>query len=608
MPSFPPTVPACVPDLSDGVVLLRAHRAADAPRIIEQCRDAATLRFTTVPRPYDDAAARDFLELVRRGWTEALGGDPRAVRHWAIARVDASDLFLGSIDLRPSGGGSADVGFGLHPDARGAGLMARAVRLLQAYAVRELAAHTLRWRALVGNWASRRVAWACGFSHEGTLRALLSQPTPDGTAVRDADAWAASWRAGEPTTPRRPWYVAPDLRADGLLLRAWQDGDGAALDAATDEAADRFMPGLVPTQTTYGDFLHHRRDREASGTGVAWAITTETSGELLGGIHLFDMAQPRHGGNGTVGVFVLARFRGRDVCARALRLVLDRAFAPVDAGGLGLARVRSDVDLADTASVRAMLRAGMTYVGWTRDARPDTRPGFAGERVDMCSLEALASDDRDQVAQQNRRAAAGPRTIRAHAVVLRPFRESDASAVARLMRDPDFGPEHLPSAGEADARRWIIRGLAGNYRGFTLRWAICPVDPHIVIGSPSPAPGEPVGYIRAFALDDRLYRGDARIGYTLHPSARRRGLATAAATALVGYLLTPQGRGGFGLRRVTAVAAPENVASHKVLQAAGLSRWFIDPQVLQAGIDGAISADLWRYGRIAEGLPPAGTA
>lgn len=595
--------PACVPPLTDGVVLLRAHSADDVPRIVEQCQDAEMLAWTIVPRPYDDASARGFLEFVEVGWNEAVGDDPRAVRHWAVARAEDPDRFLGSIHLQPTGGGSAEVGYGMHPRARGAGLMPRAVRLLQSYAVHEMGVDTVHWRALVGNWSSRRVAWACGFTHAGTLRAALTHPTLDGSGVHDADGWAASWRAGEPTVPRHPWYAPVELRANGLLLRAWRDEDGAALGAARDEVADRFLPGLVPTATTYGVWLADRREREASGTGVAWAIVADPTdpteathpdgareSAVLGGIHLFDMGNARRAGNATVGVFVLPQARGQGLFGYALEVVLDHAFTPVEAGGLGLARVRSDADVANTASVRAMLRAGMTYVGTTREERPDTRAGFSGERVDMCSFEVLAGDDRAMIGELNRRGWSRPRTIYGDGVRLREFTEDDAPFVARLMRDPEFGPAHRADAGEADARRWVIRGLAENYRGRELRWAICPMDP-----PPGFAAGEPVGCVRAFGLDGLLYSGDAEIGYTLHPHARGRGLAAAAARALVDYLLAPTGKDGYGLRRVTAITAPENVASQCVLQAAGLSRWFVDPCVV---LPHSPASDLWRYGRL----------
>ena len=46
---FPDVVPVLV-DPAAGV-LLRAHREADIPGIIEQCRDPETIRWTTVPTP-----------------------------------------------------------------------------------------------------------------------------------------------------------------------------------------------------------------------------------------------------------------------------------------------------------------------------------------------------------------------------------------------------------------------------------------------------------------------------------------------------------------------------------------------------------------------------
>ena len=40
--------PACVPELTDGVVRLRAHRVEDVDRIVEQCVDEESIRWTTV--------------------------------------------------------------------------------------------------------------------------------------------------------------------------------------------------------------------------------------------------------------------------------------------------------------------------------------------------------------------------------------------------------------------------------------------------------------------------------------------------------------------------------------------------------------------------------
>ena len=76
--------PGCVPELTDGHVTLRAHRADDAERIVEQSTDPETLRWTTVPRPYALKDAREFLALIEREWTA-----PDGVRFWAI--TDAGD-------------------------------------------------------------------------------------------------------------------------------------------------------------------------------------------------------------------------------------------------------------------------------------------------------------------------------------------------------------------------------------------------------------------------------------------------------------------------------------------------------------------------------------
>lgn len=589
--------PCCVPELTDGVVLLRAHSEADFDRIIEQCQDSRSLRWTTIPRPYDETCARQFFDLIRDGWDRE--GEGTTTLYWAVAAADEPERFLGSVDLMRSGRGSGEVGFGLHPAGRGRGLMARAVRLVLAEAQRR-GISPVRWRADVGNWPSRRVAWACGFRQDGVLPSMAVQSDVDGQRTWEVDGWIASWRAGEAMTPRHPWYVAPELRAPGLVLRPWQVEDGAALPEALDEVTDRFLPGAAPTRASYEAFLARSLEREASGTGVAWAITDEKARTLLGGIHLFDISHSHRRGDAALEVFVLPSARGSKVFERALPAVLDHAFAPVEAGGMGLARVHADADVANSASVRAMLRAGMTYVGMALEAAPDARPGHEDERVDMCVLQALASDDRTAVACANVRRAARPATIHGAGVLLREFTEDDAAAVMTLMREPEFGSTHLPEAGEREALRWITQGSAGAFRGFTLRWAVCPL---LAEGTP----GSPVGFIRAFRLEDTLFSGDAEIGYFLHSSARRKGLASAAARALTDYLLTPAADGGFGLRRVTAFTSPENIASQKVLMAAGLTHWSVESQVVENGSYGVTrsifqgddpSPDRWRYGRL----------
>lgn len=191
--------PGCVPVLTDGRIRLRAHTLADVQRVVEMCSDPQTMAWTTVPRPYDAAAATTFIEQVLpAGW--GSGADLT----WAVeADLTGGPMFKGNVSLRP--GAAADLGFDLHPAARGRGLMTAAVRLVARYAFETLSAEAVQWRCEVGNRASWRVAWACGFGWDGEQSRAL--PRHDGTLV---DAWRAVLLPDQPTTgPAAPWFEPP---------------------------------------------------------------------------------------------------------------------------------------------------------------------------------------------------------------------------------------------------------------------------------------------------------------------------------------------------------------------------------------------------------------
>ncbi|GAB95952.1 hypothetical protein KILIM_029_00620 [Kineosphaera limosa NBRC 100340] len=179
-----------MPELSDGVVRLRAHREGDVEAIVAQCIDPQMVRWTTVPRPYGPDAARSYLAMIAQAWSRDDGQ-----RFWAIEWVDdaGNPRFGGGIDLRPRGSGSAEVGYGLHPDARGRGLMVRALRLACQWWFDSGGARVY-WFANAGNEPSWRVARACGFTRHGDLPGYL--PHPDGLA----DAWVASVAADDDLT------------------------------------------------------------------------------------------------------------------------------------------------------------------------------------------------------------------------------------------------------------------------------------------------------------------------------------------------------------------------------------------------------------------------
>jgi RimJ/RimL family protein N-acetyltransferase len=115
-----------VPELTDGPdLVLRLPLPGDVDDIVAQCRDPEFQRWTTVPVPYRESDAQEFLTRVAEGWRAN-------VATFAIAH---DGRFAGSVDLRFDGIGGAEVGFGKwatgrrdgSPDGAGSGWRGRSV-------------------------------------------------------------------------------------------------------------------------------------------------------------------------------------------------------------------------------------------------------------------------------------------------------------------------------------------------------------------------------------------------------------------------------------------------------------------------------------------------
>lgn len=242
--------PECVPELTDGVTRLRAHRQGDAQRI-EQSTDPDSLRWTTVPAPYGLIQAQDFLTEIEAGWNAAGG-----VRYWAIcAAADPHELYQGTIDLRPrSGSGLAAVGYGLHPEGRGRHLMSGALRLVGRYWFEQCGGARLTWTAIGGNLGSWAVARSAGFTFDVVV--------PSCTALRTGeivDEWQGSRDAGTPAHARTPWHRAPaaaSVRAAhaGIRFRDWRPEDGQFLEEHDHRA--HWLPSRgIPTPDSFSACL-----------------------------------------------------------------------------------------------------------------------------------------------------------------------------------------------------------------------------------------------------------------------------------------------------------------------------------------------------------------
>ncbi|GAB2487965.1 GNAT family N-acetyltransferase [Jatrophihabitans fulvus] len=171
-PSGPvPTTFAPLPraGLSDGTVVVRPLTGADAPALRDSDEDAVTeaTGFGGPRRP--DA---HWQRICDRSALDLLVG-----ARTLLAVVDAATgRTAGSVAVRQAGPPQVvGLGYVVHPDFRGHGYAARALRLVtpwlfaQGYARVELGAKT-------GNVASQRSALAAGFEREGVLRGRLRRP------------------------------------------------------------------------------------------------------------------------------------------------------------------------------------------------------------------------------------------------------------------------------------------------------------------------------------------------------------------------------------------------------------------------------------------------
>lgn len=161
-------------------------------------------------------------------------------------------------------------------------------------------------------------------------------------------------------------------------------------------------------------------------------------------------------------------------------------------------------------------------------------------------------------------------------LVLRPFRDADAPAVARILSTPRMYEHTLrfqhPYPVET-ARSWIGQHNAWAERDLHLQWAITLPD------------GTLIGTI-SLALERNPPQGD--LGYWIGVDYWSRGYATEAARAVIAY-----GFDVLRLERVEATCFATNAASIRVLEKAGLRRETLLPKHIE---DNGIMYDVLRFG------------
>lgn len=348
--------PLTVPVLSDGDVTLRAHVPDDVDAMLEMATDPTMVRWTAIPTPHTRLMCEQHaFTIIPRGWDEGT------IRGWAIEATDddGRSRFAGNLDIRHKP--IADIGFALHPWARGRGVMARAVRLAVDWALTEGGVEIVHWRSHIGNEASLRVAHATGFTLHGITPGILHE------RGQVLDAWTGSIRFGDAPYPRTSWAEATVLESERLRLRPFAEADIPRLvEACSDAVSRRFLAHLPRpyTDATARGYLDDCLWQAALGAKATWAIADRDSDIALGNIAVMDMLGVG-GDSGEIGYWLHPDARGRGVMTEATRLVVDHALDP---DGLDRRRLTLYAAADNRASNAVAEAAGFSYYGTQRAA------------------------------------------------------------------------------------------------------------------------------------------------------------------------------------------------------------------------------------------------
>ncbi|MCS5492342.1 GNAT family N-acetyltransferase [Curtobacterium flaccumfaciens] len=152
-------------------LVLSAPELGDADDVVAYANDPDVIAYTPVPVPYGHAEARYWItDVVAAGWA----ADSRY--EFGIRRADHLRL-LGTVGLFAFADGAAEIGYAMHPDGRGSGIMTEAAERVLHWAFagepEGLGLLRVQWRAIATNTASAAVAQRLGLRFEGRTRSSV---------------------------------------------------------------------------------------------------------------------------------------------------------------------------------------------------------------------------------------------------------------------------------------------------------------------------------------------------------------------------------------------------------------------------------------------------
>ena len=175
----------------------------------------------------------------------------------------------------------------------------------------------------------------------------------------------------------------PNLSDGHIALRPWREGDArSAADWGLDEEIVKWT-GVEAGRSISRrlDWVAYTRESARRGQGVYFVVVDALTEELYGALDLRfpDREDPRVG---ELGYLLVAAARGRGVMTRAVRLVVDWAFA-----SLAVARIQAMTHPDNEASAQLLARLGFTREGTLRAYRSE-----AGGREDRVMWSLLPGE------------------------------------------------------------------------------------------------------------------------------------------------------------------------------------------------------------------------
>jgi len=254
--------------------------------------------------------------------------------------------------------------------------------------------------------------------------------------------------------------------------------------------------------------------------------------------------------------------RGRGVCSRAVKLLLDWGFQLPE-----IDVVVWYAYVGNWSSWRVAWANGFTFHGTVQKFLP-----HRGERRDVWQGTLRADDTREPKHKWN-----VPPVLESDRLRLRPHRDDDAPRYGELLADDRSrryagrGSGLYKSLGMAYV---LHRAREFNAKGERFDWTIADRDTD-----------EFVGQIQLFHLGG-MDPTSADAGYSVHPSRRGQGVVTEALRTLVEWSFRHKDGGGLGLRLLGLGIATTNSASRHAAEKAGFTHVATLPQAFPAGETG----------------------